>query len=149
MTLGPSSAHLDLPEQLGRVRADRWIGRLRTVAATGLAMPSAPTLALSRHGEAAGTAAALLGAVQFGVGAIAVPLVGILGASAVGMTLVMVAGGMVAANLVLPRSYPAPALVVAGGTVAAHWSWPWSCGCGGCRSTRSRPSRAWCAGTSR
>ena len=39
------------------------------LAAAGLAMPNAPALALSRHGEAAGTAAALLGAVQFGVGA--------------------------------------------------------------------------------
>ena len=32
-------------------------------------MPNAPALALARHGEAAGTAAALLGAVQIGVGA--------------------------------------------------------------------------------
>jgi DHA1 family bicyclomycin/chloramphenicol resistance-like MFS transporter len=70
------------------------------LAATGLALPNAPALALSRHGEAAGTAAALLGAVQFGVGAIAAPLVGVLGASAVAMALV-VAGGMLAANLVL------------------------------------------------
>ena len=70
------------------------------LASAGLAMPNAPALALSRHGEAAGTAAALLGAVQFGVGAIAAPLVGVLGASAVGMALV-VAGGFVAANLVL------------------------------------------------
>ena len=36
--------------------------------AGGLALPNAPALALSRHGDAAGTAAALLGAVQFGVG---------------------------------------------------------------------------------
>ena len=70
------------------------------LASAGLAIPNAPALALSRHGEAAGTAAALLGAVQFGVGAIAAPLVGVLGASAVGMALV-VAGGFVAANLVL------------------------------------------------
>jgi len=70
------------------------------LTATGLAMPNAPALALSRHGEAAGTAAALLGAVQFGVGALAAPLVGILGNTAVGMALVIV-GGMLAANLVL------------------------------------------------
>ena len=74
------------------------------LAAAGLAMPNAPALALSRHGEAAGTAAALLGAVQFGVGALAAPLVGLLGNNAVGMATVIV-GGMVAANLV-------PALVV-------------------------------------
>src|SRR4051812_10736820 len=36
------------------------------LTAAGLALPNAPALAMSRHGEAAGTAAALLGAVQFG-----------------------------------------------------------------------------------
>ena len=52
--------------------------------ACGLALPNAPALALSRHGEAAGTAAALLGAVQFGVGALVSPVVGLLGNDAVG-----------------------------------------------------------------
>ena len=47
--------------------------------AVGLVLPNAPALALARHGEAAGTAAALLGAIQFGVGAIVSPLVGVLG----------------------------------------------------------------------
>ncbi|QLQ36488.1 multidrug effflux MFS transporter [Micromonospora robiginosa] len=70
------------------------------LAAAGLAMPNAPALALSRHGEAAGTASALLGAVQFGVGAVAAPLVGVLGTGAVAMALV-VAGGLVAALAVL------------------------------------------------
>ncbi|MGB2571257.1 multidrug effflux MFS transporter [Micromonospora citrea] len=70
------------------------------LAATGLAMPNAPALALSRHGEAAGTASALLGAVQFGVGALAAPLVGVLGTGAVAMALV-VSGGMVASTAVL------------------------------------------------
>lgn len=70
------------------------------LAAGGLAMPNAPALALSRHGEAAGTASALLGAVQFGVGALAAPLVGMLGTGAVAMS-VVVAGGMVAATIVL------------------------------------------------
>ncbi|AEV84237.1 transporter [Actinoplanes sp. SE50] len=65
----------------------------------GLAMPNAPALALSRHGEAAGTAAALLGAVQFGVGALAAPLVGVLGVGAVAMAVVVFAG-MLAATLV-------------------------------------------------
>jgi len=70
------------------------------LASAGLAMPNAPALAMSRHGEAAGTAAALLGAVQFGVGAIAAPLVGVLGTGPVAMGIV-VAGGMIAATLVL------------------------------------------------
>lgn len=83
------------------------------LATVGLAMPNAPALALSRHGEAAGTAAALLGAVQFGVGALAAPLVGLLGVGAVAMA-VVVAGGMVAATAVFflvvrPHRLPAAA----------------------------------------
>jgi DHA1 family bicyclomycin/chloramphenicol resistance-like MFS transporter len=70
------------------------------LAAAGLAFPNAPALALSRHGEAAGTAAALLGAVQFGVGALAAPLVGTLGTGAAAMATV-IAGGMLAAVAVL------------------------------------------------
>ncbi|MDG4787607.1 multidrug effflux MFS transporter [Micromonospora sp. WMMD1102] len=70
------------------------------LAAAGLAMPNAPALALSRHGEAAGTAAALLGAVQFGIGALLAPLVGVLGNGSVGMGLV-IAAGMLAALAVL------------------------------------------------
>lgn len=68
--------------------------------AVGLALPNAPALALARHGDAAGTAAALLGAVQFGVGALVSPLVGILGNDAVAMG-VVVAGGLVLALGVL------------------------------------------------
>ncbi|MGK5741124.1 multidrug effflux MFS transporter [Micromonospora sp. URMC 103] len=81
---------------LPAVLASLWV----VLAAAGLAMPNAPALALSRHGEAAGTAAALLGAVQFGVGALAAPLVGVLGTGIVAMA-VVVAGGMVAALGVL------------------------------------------------
>ena len=58
--------------------------------ACGLALPNAPALALSRHGEAAGTAAALLGAVQFGVGALVSPVVGLLGNDAVAIGIVVV-----------------------------------------------------------
>ncbi len=42
-------------------------------------MPNTPALALTRHGEAAGTASALLGFSQFGVGAVVAPLVGLFG----------------------------------------------------------------------
>nr|WP_296064185.1 multidrug effflux MFS transporter [uncultured Actinoplanes sp.] len=91
------------------------------LATVGLAMPNAPALALSRHGEAAGTAAALLGATQFGVGALAAPLVGAFGVGANAMAAVVVLG-MLAANVVLwlvvrPRQLPAdttaPAVAVA------------------------------------
>ena len=51
------------------------------LASAGLAMPNTPALALNRHGEAAGTASAMLGCVQFGVGALVAPLVGVLGST--------------------------------------------------------------------
>jgi MFS transporter, DHA1 family, multidrug resistance protein len=59
------------------------------LAAMGLVMPNAPALALSRHSEAAGTAAALMGAAQFGLGAAIAPLVGVLGNSAIALAVVM------------------------------------------------------------
>ena len=92
-----------------------------TLAMVGLILPNAPAIALSRHGEAAGTAAALLGAVQFGVGALAAPLVGILGVGPVAMA-VVVFGGMLAATVVcflvvqphrLPAEQPQPAVALA------------------------------------
>ena len=70
------------------------------VAAAGLSLPNTPALALTRHGEAAGTAAALLGSVQFGVGAVVAPLVGVFGStSAAPMGAVMF--GVTAIALVL------------------------------------------------
>lgn len=70
------------------------------LGAAGLAMPNTPALALTRHGEAAGTAAALLGCVQFGVGAVVAPVVGLVGSdSAVPMGSVMLAVTLAAAAL--------------------------------------------------
>jgi MFS transporter, DHA1 family, multidrug resistance protein len=51
------------------------------VSLAGLALPNTPALALTRHGEAAGTAAAVLGCVQFGVGGVVAPLVGASGST--------------------------------------------------------------------
>ena len=51
------------------------------VSTAGLALPNVPALALTRHGEAAGTAAAVLGYVQFGIGAVVAPLVGAFGST--------------------------------------------------------------------
>jgi DHA1 family bicyclomycin/chloramphenicol resistance-like MFS transporter len=48
------------------------------VACAGLTFPNAPAIALSRHGNEAGTAAAMLGAAQFVIGGTVAPLVGIL-----------------------------------------------------------------------
>jgi len=80
--------------------------------AVGLALPNAPALALSRHGEAAGAAAALLGAVQFGIGAVVSPLVGILGndAVAMGSTILgaLLLGTLVLLLVVRPWQLPDP-----------------------------------------
>ena len=48
------------------------------VSAAGLAFPNAPAIALNRHGEAAGSAAAVLGSAQFMIGGAIAPLVGAL-----------------------------------------------------------------------
>ncbi|MCW2804340.1 MAG: putative drug resistance transporter [Propionibacteriaceae bacterium] len=48
------------------------------IASTGLSFPNAPAIALNRHAEAAGTAAAMLGSAQFLIGGLSGPLVGAL-----------------------------------------------------------------------
>jgi DHA1 family bicyclomycin/chloramphenicol resistance-like MFS transporter len=70
------------------------------LGSAGLVLPNAPALALSRHGEKAGAAAALLGSVQFAIGAVTAPLVGVLGVDAVAMATVL-AGSLALALLVL------------------------------------------------
>jgi DHA1 family bicyclomycin/chloramphenicol resistance-like MFS transporter len=69
--------------------------------ACGLALPNAPALALSRHGDAAGSAAALLGAIQFGVGAVVSPVVGLLGNDAVAIGLVVVTALVLAIGVLI------------------------------------------------
>ena len=99
-----------------RCRRDRsgWSRRCgRCCSPSASCLPNAPALALARHGEAAGTASALLGAVQMGVGAIVSPLVGLLGNDALAMG----------------------ARVTGGATVR------WSCSSSSCGRGRSRTSR--------
>jgi MFS transporter, DHA1 family, multidrug resistance protein len=70
------------------------------LACAGMTFPNTPAIALTRHGEAAGTAAALLGAAQFVIGGAAAPLIGVLGSdSAVPMALVMAGCASLAAVL--------------------------------------------------
>ena len=69
--------------------------------ASGLALPNAPALALAEYGESAGSAAALLGAVQFGVGAAVSPLVGLLGNDALAMGAVIVVALLLAVGVLL------------------------------------------------
>jgi len=66
------------------------------LAAMGLVIPNAPAVALSRHHDAAGTAAALLGAAQFGIGAAVAPIVGVLGNDELALAVVMTTGVVVA-----------------------------------------------------
>jgi DHA1 family bicyclomycin/chloramphenicol resistance-like MFS transporter len=66
------------------------------LAAMGLVIPNAPALALTRHADAAGTSAALLGAAQFGLGAAVAPLVGVLGNDELALAVVMTAGVVIA-----------------------------------------------------
>jgi DHA1 family bicyclomycin/chloramphenicol resistance-like MFS transporter len=87
------------------------------LASCGLTFPNTQALALSRHGEAAGTAAAMLGAAQFVVGGLAAPVIGALGSgSAVPMALVMActatSSAIVAAvtlRVIVVRAEPTPA----------------------------------------
>jgi DHA1 family bicyclomycin/chloramphenicol resistance-like MFS transporter len=77
------------------------------LAAMGLVIPNAPAVALSRHPDAAGTAAALLGAAQFGLGAAVAPLVGVLGNDEIALALVMTTGAAIALLASLAVGVPA------------------------------------------
>jgi len=77
------------------------------LAAMGLVIPNAPAVALSRHPDAAGTAAALLGAAQFGLGAAVAPLVGVLGNNEIALAVVMTAGMVIALLALLAVGVPA------------------------------------------
>jgi DHA1 family bicyclomycin/chloramphenicol resistance-like MFS transporter len=67
------------------------------VASIGLTMPNATALALEDHGDAAGAAAAGVGLLQFGLGALAAPLVGVGGShSAVPMGIVTLTAAVLA-----------------------------------------------------
>jgi MFS transporter, DHA1 family, multidrug resistance protein len=89
------------------------------IGSVGCIMPNTPALALTRHGESAGTAAAMLGAAQFVIGGLAAPLVGAFGdGSAVPMGAVMTGALLLAGILMLtgvrdgatePESVPLPA----------------------------------------
>lgn len=64
------------------------------VVSLGFVMPNATTLALSGNPRTAGSASALLGVLQFAVGAAAAPLVGLGGRSAVPMAIVIAVCGV-------------------------------------------------------
>jgi len=68
--------------------------------------PNASALALSRHGERAGAAAAVIGSLQAGLAGTVSPLVGVLGEDGVAMATVIL-GIMVAALVVVAVGTPA------------------------------------------
>ncbi|MDZ7886030.1 MAG: multidrug effflux MFS transporter [Mycobacterium sp.] len=80
----------------------------------GLVLPNAPAVALSRHHDAAGTAAALLGAAQFGLGAVTAPVVGMLGNNEFALALVMLVGSAIALAAMVFVGVPSRAEHVAG-----------------------------------
>jgi MFS transporter, DHA1 family, multidrug resistance protein len=61
------------------------------LSTTAFIMPNATALALTLHGERAGTAAALIGALQAGIAGTVSPVVGLLGGDDVAMALVILA----------------------------------------------------------
>lgn len=88
------------------------------LAAMGFVVPNAPAVALSRHPDAAGTAAALLGAAQFGLGAAVAPLVGVLGNDELALAAVMTTSSVIALVALLAVGVsPASLDPVAAGTV--------------------------------
>ena len=64
-------------------------------ATASIVPPNASTLALQRHGERAGSAAALIGVSQSGIAALVAPLVGVLGGSAAAMGAVILGSSLV------------------------------------------------------
>ena len=95
-----------------------------TLGTAGFVLPSAPAIALASNPHRAGSAAALLGALQFGLGAVIAPLTSINGTpTAVSMAAVMAGVIVIAAVLLVAvrRSWARTALEEAESVVAgAH-----------------------------
>lgn len=107
--LGGIAIALSAPLGTGAMGA--WIPLFIVILATGFGFPAVQVLALSRHGRAAGTAASILGALNFGMAGAISPLVGALGTgSALSMGLVMVGTTVIALLslwlIVRPRTVP-------------------------------------------
>ena len=92
-----------------------------TLFTAGFVLPSVPTIALDANQDRAGSASALLGSVQFGVGAVVAPLSGIAGAvSALSMAAVIFGAVAVATVIFLLVSPALGRLQPAAPTAAAH-----------------------------
>ncbi len=82
------------------------VGLFLILSLVNFTPPNASAIALSRHGERAGTAAAFIGSLQAGVAGVVSPLVGVLGEDTGAMATVM-SGAAGAALLVLALATPA------------------------------------------
>jgi len=83
---------------------------LPTIGAVGAMIPAIPGIALARQSQDAGTAAALVGAAQFGGAAVGAPLSGLLGGSVLAMSGVMVLTFALAAGAMVGVARREPAL---------------------------------------
>ena len=98
---------------------------LLTLLVTGILLPAVPVIALEANAHRAGSAAALLGALQFGVGAAVAPITGLFpGGSPVAMAAVMFAATTVTVGLLLAvrpslKRGPQPVTVLAGSESSA------------------------------
>ena len=72
-----------------------------TLGTAGFVFPSVPAIALETNAHRAGSAAALLGSLQFGIGAAIAPVTGLFGQTAVAMAVVMFAVILIAALLLV------------------------------------------------
>lgn len=93
-TLFVSGAAIIVTDQLGLGLWGTVIPLFVFMTACGFTFPCAQVLALDRHGAAAGTAASILGATNFGVAAIISPVVGLISAGS-GITATSMAAVMV------------------------------------------------------
>src|SRR3954454_1587891 len=78
------------------------------VASLGCVLPNSTALALARHPRTAGSASALLGTLQFLIGALAAPLTGGGGARPLGVVVAVSASGALGALLILTRRETEP-----------------------------------------
>lgn len=91
------------------------------IASIGMVMPNGTALALSGYAHAAGSASALLGVLQFGVGGIAAPLVGLTDTpSALPMAAVMCGLTLIAITLFALLTRPTPAAKAASPVDSDH-----------------------------
>jgi MFS transporter, DHA1 family, multidrug resistance protein len=94
------------------------------VSAVGVVMPNSTALAMTDHPESAGSASALLGMLQFVIGAAAAPLVGVAGKDTAVPMAVMIAllavGALVAMGALTRRSARARAQGVRASSEAAR-----------------------------